>query len=306
VESAALPRHVLPNVWGVRLGKTRAVARRVQEREAACARWFFAKFEGRFAAVDPEVRPSIRLLFTEQAIPFEDGQWSWMGPADLAWTPDVYRCTDMPGWSLKASRWPSTNQPYAWTVAARRIDVGEEGREDRRGWSNWSLTQNFSTSQAPLVARYALTALLAIYARRLARLRDAAGRARRRPVRDAQTLDRYLLTDGLDAATVTADVANLTKDLSVFRWDVPEYIEDQGRLPAGGQPRRERLELVPSLCESLRMRAARLAEDTANTDGNILASAQLRQAIANTVLQRTVVIFTIAAVVIALVSLISH
>jgi hypothetical protein len=238
-------------VWDVRSGKRRAVERRVQEREAACARWFFAKFEGRFAAEDPEDRPSIRLLFTEQAIPFEDGQRSWLEPADLAWTPDVYRCTDMPGWSLKASRWPSTSRPYTWTVAARRSDVGEEGREDRQGRSNWSLTQNFSISHGPLVARYALTALLAIYAQRIARLRDAAGRARliRRPVRDARILDRYLLSDGLDAATVTADIANLTKDLSVFRQDVPSTPRLRADCPLAGSDRASGLNSFP-ICAS--------------------------------------------------------
>jgi hypothetical protein len=155
------------------------------------------------------------------------------------------------------------------------------------------------------VARYALTALLDIYAGQLARLRDAAGRSRRirRPVHDARNLDRYLVTDGLDAATITADVANLTKDPTTFRWNVPEYTEDQGQFREGWK-KREPLELLPLMCDSLESRAARLAEDTANTDGNIRASAELRQAVANTRLQRTVVIITIAALVVALVSLI--
>ena len=205
---------------------------------------------------------------------------------------------------MKASRWPMTDHRHAWTIAARRSDVGREGASDASGQSNWSLTQRFGSDHALLVSRYALTALLDIYAARLARLRDAAGRRRliRRPVNDARNLDRYLLTDGLDAATITADIANLTKDLTNFRWGVPEYTEDQGDLSESWK-KREPLELVPRLCESLKERAARLAEDTANTDGNLRASSELRQAVANTRLQRAVVIFTIAALVVAVVSL---
>jgi hypothetical protein len=42
----------------------------------------------------------------------------------------------------------------------------------------------------------------------------------------------------------------------------------------------------------------------ANTDGNLRASAELRQAIANTRLQRIVVVFTIVALVVAVLSLV--
>jgi hypothetical protein len=290
-------------IRNVMAGKTRAVQRRVQEREAECARWFFSRFEGRFAAADSEARPTVRLMFTEQAVPFE-GWPTWLEPAGLTWTPDVYRCTDTPGWALQARSWSMTDHRYGWTFAARRSDVGRVGDGAARE-TNWSLTQRFGREQAPLVAQFALTGLLEIYAGRLARLRDTAGRRHliRRPVHDARNLDRYLVADGLDAATITADIANLTSDLSLFRWAVPEYTEDQGSAPEEWT-QREPLDLVPQLCKLLAARAVRLAEDTANTDGNLRASAQLRQAIANTLLQRTVVVFTVAAVVIALVSLI--
>lgn len=206
---------------------------------------------------------------------------------------------------MKASNWPRTDRRYAWTIAARCSDVEREVASDATGQSNWSLTESFGSDQAALVARYALTALLDIYAGQLARLRDAAGRSRRirRPVHDARNLDRYLLTDGLDAATITADVANLTKDPTTFRWNVPEYTEDQGQLREGWK-KRESLELLPLMCTSLESRAARLAEDTANTVGNVRASAELRQAVANTRLQRTVVIITFAALVVTIAALV--
>jgi hypothetical protein len=63
-------------------------------------------------------------------------------------------------------------------------------------------------------------------------------------------------------------------------------------------------EFVPGLNSALRERAARLAADTENTTGNIRSSAELRQAIANTLLQRTVVFFSVVAVVVAVIGLV--
>ena len=184
--------------------------------------------------------------------------------------------------------------------------MGREDASDATGRSNWSLTQRFNRDQGFLAAHYALVALLDIYGDRLAVLRDAAGghRPGHRPVRDARNLDRYLLTDGLDAATVTADIASFTQNLTTFRWNVPEYTQDQGDRQEGSK-RPEPHELVPLLRTSLRERATRLAADTANTDGNLRASAELRQSIENTRLQRIVVIFTVVALVVALLSLVA-
>jgi hypothetical protein len=290
--------------WDATSGKTQLVQRRVWAREAVCAEWFFGKFRGRFAAVDPDARPTARLIFTQKSVPFE-ARGSWAQPAGLDRSVDVYRSTgmDMPGWAVKVSGWRRTDHRHALTIAARRADVGDAEKLDMRGQSNWSLTQRFALEQDSLVARYALLALLDIYAGRLGRLRDTAARKGRirRPVHDAQDLDRYLVADGLDAATVTSDIANLTKNLTALRWDAPEYTQDQSEWPEKYKERKP-VEFVPSLREALSERAARLAEDTANTDGNIRASAQLRQAIANTQLQRFVIMLSILALVVAILS----
>lgn len=284
-------------------GKRRAVDERVRERERACGQWFYAQFRGRFASMAPLERPSLKLLFTEQTRPFE-GRTMWLEPIGLDWSPDVYRCTDLPGWALKTDRWPMNRERYVVTVAARRNDVGREGAIDSTGQSNWSLTQRFSREHHKLAAVYSLGPLLDIYGGRLARLRDEAGKSRRirRPVTDVRRLDRYLVTDGLDAATVAPDISAYADDLMRFRWDVPEYTEDQSELPENFK--RDPIEFVPQLCEVLHARASRIIADTANTDANVRASAELRQAIANTRLQRTVVLFTIIAVMIAFITLV--
>jgi hypothetical protein len=284
-------------------GKRQAVRERIQEREQECARWFYGRFPGRFAKADKDAQPSIRLMFTEHALPFE-GRDMWRDGPDLGWSPDVYRGTSRVGWSLKDGAWPWNKKPEVMTFAARRSDVGDEYAPDRTGQSNWFLTQRFSDEHSRLVALLTLRALLSLYARRLAKLRDEAGRGSRirHPVRDARELDSYLVGDGLDAATITADMRSLTEDLTRFRWAAPEYLEDRGDVP-------ERLKEIPpidfvsNLRDTLRGFATRVAEDTASTDGNIRASAELRQAIANTRLQRTVVLFSVAAVVVALIGL---
>jgi hypothetical protein len=228
----------------------------------------------------------------------------WRRTSEMVWSPDVYRCTDLQGWRLKARPWPTDGRLFAMTIAAQRSDVGREDAADRRGQSNWSLTQRFHDDQAGLTARLALRSVLDIYSGRVAKLRDDAGKARRirRPVRDARNLDAYLLTDGPDAATVTADVRNLTENVNRFRWRVPEYTEDLSELPERFKSSPP-TELVPALCSTLRALASRLAEDTSNTDGNIRASAELRQAISNTRCQRAIVLFTMAVLAVALVSL---
>jgi hypothetical protein len=169
------------------------------------------------------------------------------------------------------------------TLAARRTDAAKEPSQGVSGTSNWFLTQRFGTHHAPLASRHAMVALLAIYADRLGDLRDKAGvrRIPSRPVRDARALDDYLVRDGLDVATVTSDLESLTEDVTYFRWGVPEFTEHREHLTHSA-PDRPAMEYVPTLCARIREQAARLASDTQLAAGNIRASAELRQAIANT------------------------
>jgi hypothetical protein len=151
-----------------------------------------------------------------------------------------------------------------------------------------------------------MTALLDVYAGRLAELRDKAGVRRHLPraVRSARELDNYLIRDGLDAATITSDLEALTRDLTYFRWGVPEFVEDRHCLPEGRQETQP-VDYVPTLCASIREQAARLATDTITTTGNIRASAELRQAVANTTLQRFILVLSVAATIIAVISLLT-
>jgi hypothetical protein len=268
--------------------------------EGACSDWFFAKFRGRFGAVLAEERPTIRMLFTTDQVPYQE-RHPWFGPVGLDFAYPLWRSSERDGWWLSEDRWPYRGRSNVMTLAGRRMDAAEKpGSGPEPGESNWYLTQSFGSDQAPLAGRHALVALLATYSNRLAALRDKAAIRPlfRRPVREGHALDEYLVSEGLDAATLTLDLASFTEDLTAFRFDVPEFIESREHLegPAGA---REPMEYVPSLCTAIHAQAARLRIDSTATIEGIKASAELRQAIAATRLQRFTLLLSIAAAIIA-------
>ena len=285
--------------------KRRACQAVIRAHEEACSRWFFARFPGRFAAARSEDRPIIRMLFTTEQVPYIERR-PWLRPIRLDFALPLWRSTERQGWWLSSERWPYQDGRHVMTLAARRADAAESPSEGESGESNWYLTQEFGSDQAPLAARLAMPALLGIYADRLGDLRDRAGvrRVLARPVRDARVLDDYLIRDGLDAATITSDLELFTRDLMEFRWGVPEFTEHREHL-GGAADKRAPIEYLPALCTGIRDEARRLASDTRTTTENIRASAELRQAIANTRLQRFVLGLSIIAIVVAIISLLA-
>jgi hypothetical protein len=181
-----------------------------------------------------------------------------------------------------------------------------------------------------------MIALLALYSDELGSLRDRAGIKRwpQRTIRGAKLLERYLIGDGLDAATVTSDICTLTDDSRLFRWQIPEYIQipkiskskkiaskestaggitviakrlrrylkyfpmQQEKEHQGNEPNPQDFSIT--LLEGLNKQATRLANDTAAATGNIRASAELRQSMANTRLQRIVLALSIIAIIVSI------
>ena len=240
----------------------------------------------------------MRLLLTKKTVPFDVGRPRWLSPPGLAFGPGVWRSTGQPGWAIKLDPGASGGQ-FTAIGAARRRDAAREHAPEGRGESTSLLTQQFAMYQSPLVARWAIACLLSLYIDRLTGLRDRPVRHRlRRPVQEALNLDNYLLGDGLDASTVTADVRDLTENPAYFGHDIPDYLEDVSYAP-GNTPQ----QLVPWLLDRLKHRGLGLERDTDVTTRNISASAGLRQAIANTRLQRTMLLLTGIAIAIAVISL---
>jgi hypothetical protein len=216
----------------------------------------------------------------------------------------LWKSTEIEGWWLSASDWSERRRSSLVTLAARRSDVARDPVDGETRESNWYLTQRVSTDQDAFAARHALTALMGLYADRLGGFRDAAGKKRRlrRPVRDGKELNDYLVGDGLDVATVTSDLRAFTKDLNIFRWGVPEFTEYRQHLPDGVRDRPP-IEYLPALRDTIRRQAKRLAADTRITTENVRASAELRQSISNTRLQRLTLALSVAAALVAVISL---
>jgi len=295
---------VWKNIRGVTEQKALACELFVREREEACWRWLTARFRGRFSIERFDNRPCTRLLLTKAQRPFE-GRSNSLEPVGLGSGPVVWRSTEGSGWSFKINGWRQHERRFAAIAAARRADAASDLRQEADSATSWSLTQLFHSDQSPLVVRWTMTCLLSLYVDRLGELRDRAGVRRRmgRPVRQAREFDKYLMGDGLDASTVASDLRTFAENLQRFRWSVPEYSEDRDEYPEPIRSRAAPAELVPTLCTSLSSQAARLLGDMSTTTTNLSASAALRQAIANTRLQRAVLTATVIATLIALTGL---
>lgn len=271
----------------------------IEARETACWKWMGDKFPGRFSAEAMVDRPTTRLILTKEQVPFKRGP-RWLSSLGLGGFPPnvTWRSTTAPGWAIRLGQ----DRAIA-TAAARRVDAARSPGEGLSGDTNWYLTQGFALEQSSLVARWAIMRLLSLYTDRLAALRDQASK-RPRPVRDAKALDSFLMGDGLDASTITSDLEDFTDDLGRFRLLVPEYTEDMDEYPETMRTRRPPDQLLTFLQQGLQAQARQLDRDMTATTTNISASAGLRQAIANTIIQRRLLILTIVAIAIAILGVI--
>ena len=295
----------MDDVWRL---KELAVEDAVRTIEDECAKWFYNQFPGGFSKVSTARRPHVRIVLTEQALPFESG-WP-RTPIDAAgigvsW--GAYRGSDADtaGWRLSTGSPFRSEREETWVFAARRSDVAYENTRDEPDGTNWTVVQRFADEHSQLVALRALQVMLQSYSTDLADMRDRADRTRRFPrtVREAKTMNTYLLTTGLDVASVTSDVSLLTKNLKRFRWSVAEYHREPDE-PTESEPGpNHRDSLVPVMRSSMRWQAKRLARASIDTDQNLRASAELQQAIANTRMQRVVLVLTVVAIAVAVLAL---
>jgi hypothetical protein len=269
--------------------------------EKACWQWLGNRFPGRFGIESLSGRPIVRLFVTEEQEPFVSHE-GWLTEACLDDFDTVWQAAYAPPWRLKLDDWIAKRRCTAIAAVRRREAIRR--LDGRSGDTPWDLIQQFQGSTSPLIARWALTCLLAAYSNRLGRLRDQAGRPRRvsMPVRQARELDRYLIADGLDATTVASDLNDLMADPRNYALSTAEYKLEKSAPRFSGEPEMDG-ELGTFLGKLLADRAGRLQRDTAAAMNNIQASAELRQAIAGTRLNRTILVLTIVATIIAVVSL---
>jgi hypothetical protein len=279
----------------------------IRGHEVSCWGWLAGRFPGRFCRADPALRPSFRVLTTKESNPFVDDH-KWLNPPDLRFRGDLWRPTTSRNWFLQVNDWPRDRQTTA-TAATRRLPKEVHSGQDADLWSPQQMALQFGSGHSSVVARCATSCLLSLYADELAALRDRAGRRPphrwpRRQLRAALDLDRYLIGDGLDASTVASDVARFAEDPRNFETDLRAYPEYRDPFPESARAANPPRELMAWIREGLQERAERLERDTSAATGNIRASAELRQAIANTRLQRVVVPIALLTLIAAVITVI--
>jgi hypothetical protein len=242
-------------------------------------------------------------MFTSDGEPFKRGS-AELSAAGLAYDSGIWRSTSLPGWSLCTTLAPHQHAQNVMVFAARRKEVAENMAPEESNESIWYLMQEFDQRQIDLAIRYSVIPLLSLYSERLSQMRDRAGTKRlmRFPVAEARKLDRFLIADGLDAKAVTGDMHLLTDDRA-WRWaQVVDYREDYDDYPPQVREKYPPRELLTAIQGLLQDASGRLIEDTETTTGNIRASADLRQSIANTRLQRATLLLSIVAIVVSIVT----
>lgn len=291
------------SMYGVFHQKEAACDALMEKYEVACWNWLTATFSGRLGKEAGPNRPAVRLIFTSATAPFSD-EYPWFRPLGLDFP--LYWQSEPVGWGIATPVLPDT--PFRMVVAGRRKDIrtgtGTGTRTGTGDDSNWFLAQVFHDEHQSLITQWAMSCLMSIYIERLAKLRDSAGKRGRmaRPVRQALDLDRYLLGDGLDTSTVIADAASFAATRAGSGWDGYNYIQRSSRASVSvPDPPRD---LNSTYTNFLKSQTDRVTRDAKNVTANIAASAELRQAVANTRLQRFVIVLTIVTVVIAVVGLV--
>ncbi|MFV2195042.1 hypothetical protein [Nocardiopsis sp. LOL_012] len=288
----------------VEIQKREAYEQVASQIEEGCREWLSRNFGGRFSREPMEHRPSARLLLTKNQAPYKDHR-RYLSPLGMDY-PFSWRSQGAACWAIRYNDFIlDKKRRFALVAAARRSDIAKSaiGYVDRPK-SIWHATQGFHKYEFQMVSRWAMFALIALYEDRLGRLRDQAGQQQWRTVGIARELDRFLLGDGLDASAIASDLGNFSRDPQGFPHDFSEYVADQDPFP--GEPTEEAEEpakLVDFWRERLEKQCTRLLEDMETTTGNIRASAELKQSIANTKMQRLVIGLAFIAAIVAVVSL---
>jgi len=284
--------------------KRRACEDIFHSHQDACSRWLAARFPGCFSETEPKSRPTVRLLLTKTNPPFAD-EPSWRQSVGLWPAFDSWVATDHPGWSFRFGELFADNPNLITAAAQRSVAAAPSGGNDL-GESSWSLTQRCHEYQGGLFARWAGVSLLALYSDRLSTLRDQAAISRHfdRPVRDAEAFNRYLMTNGLDSETLVADATRLTEDPARFAFGLPKYVQSPAAPPTQSVGATPLTSFADRLCKSMAAVAARLSTDMKAATPSITASVELRQAVMNTRLQRRLIIITLIALAISVVSLV--
>jgi hypothetical protein len=175
-------------------------------------------------------------------------------------------------------------------TVARRVTDFEESNDYS---TSWVVGHNFRSEHASLVARWAVRPTLVTYSHTLAQVRDSAWR-HQRPVASARHLTRYMAEDGIDIATVSAEIISWKVD--------PARLGKEYRRPTPADPPNPGPadhSFGEAAWQQTVSTAAGLRDNYTAVVSVISSFAQLRQSSTNTNLQRLAVAIAVAALIVA-------
>jgi hypothetical protein len=279
--------------------KSRAVDVQLEEWRATCRQWLTRTLPGRFALEPGDAMPSVTMLVTDGVTPYDESApqlrpLGLQGPRFGVWTSPEER-----GWSGSLERMAGERHSKTlWAARRDELPGSRDSNTDEDARRNWIVGYRFHEAHARLFSLWGLWRLLHVYESSLATYRDSAAvgaRRRARPIKQARALDRLLTTDGMDAATVCHDITQELEDVRYLRHAAPEYIETHDWLPQKPPP-----QLLDGLHRNLQYLAQRLPQRFEVVLANARASAELRQAMSNTRLQRWILPVSAVALIIAI------
>ena len=276
-----------------------SIRKYVETYETACCSWLSKRFPGHYQDAVSTNRPIANIFFTATQEPYHRASRS-LNPVGL-WQGKPWESTASTGWRCVDASFQSNSRRIHF--AARRSDIANSSESDpSQSLSNWSLGAGFHESHTQHVVLWTIACLLKDYISSLARLRDRAGRGRfGRPVRQSVDLERYLSTVGLDAATVAPEMKEFVEHSALHLLGGVDY-ESRARQPVGDDEHSSQL-LSESSRRGIAFLANRVGQLSDWTTSTINVSAELKNSIANTRLQRAVLLLSVVATVIALVGL---
>lgn len=242
----------------------------------------------------------MHLLLTRHAEPFTERS-PYLTATGLSFEFDVWRSGSPAVWRIGFPR-----NGFRAVAAARRGAITMPNDEPADAAPPAHVADVFDDTQGPIVGVWATSCLVTAYQQSLATIRDRASTRNRtnRPVKQARELDAHISSDGFDIAAVTADIAHSTDEISpTFGIFAPSYEIQTDHLPERMRPKEALQGAVSIQRAHLRASAARLALDAERTIAGVGASANLRQTISNTRLQRWIVMLAVLALIVAIVGL---
>jgi hypothetical protein len=264
--------------------------------------WLRRYFPGAFAELEKPL-PAAEYLILDKERPFPpEREPSLLNVLGL-WSPwPPFESAELPGVKLTVER-PFHREAVLQLASNRNEALASTTLDSGSGRDEFSLLQALDESLHQNIAQYALLRLLDAYHRSLSELRDAAPTSRtstRASLRQLKRARAESVAQSVDIQSATAEILDAYRAPEHLRHDAAEWREADDPSRKGPRPPRD---LAETWLWELRERAERLAALEERLRAAVQADAALLNAIASLRLQGRLLVATVGALVVALISL---